>query len=262
MDNKIIKDITQEERHFLLYFRSRPAMYIGNNSINRAFTFLLGYKAALYNTNQTDKLIIPDEFTDYVALKYNESASMGWCRILLEQVNDEEKALWLFFDSLDDFLVINNFKPIGETSSGLRYRLRNCICRKEIFDNLNIDEVLKKRNLQEFQTEWHRIKDEIDIKVKAQIENPEINKMEVNKNEIEKPFKDKNKDDMIQDLYPAESFYKNIIYNNVYELCENEELAESISKDIDMIYIGSLVDYNDKWLDKLISEYKQYNIPC
>lgn len=252
MDTKTIKDITQEERDFLLHFRARPGMYIGNNSINSAYTFLLGYKMALFNTKQTNKLIIPNEFTEYTALKYGKPSPMGWCRIILEQVNDEEKALWLFFDLLDEFLLVNGFQIIGETPSGLWYRLRNCICRKEIFDKTDINEVLKKRNLRKFQSEWHRVINEIETIIKIQIVNEKINEAE-----IKKDFNNN-----IEDLYSSKSFYKDIIYNDIFEICGNTELAENIANDIDMIYVGSLINYNDNWLNEMISEYKQYSIPC
>ncbi len=89
--------------------RKRPGMYLGALSVSKMHTFLDGYRFAI--REEAEQVVrIPFQplpfwlFGTFVARKYQESACMGWNRIILEQVQgDEKKGLELFFELLDEF---------------------------------------------------------------------------------------------------------------------------------------------------------------
>lgn len=229
------RDISAEEREFLKYIKIRPQMYFGEFSIQKAFSFFTGYRCALYNLKLADShCILPQEFHAYVAMKYGESPSKGWCGIILEQEPEENKALWLFFDLLDEFLVHNGFEPIEETPNALVNRLRNCINSEEVFGRLDIEKTLEKRRQAAFQAEWNRVNSEIEARKTAENYSGE--------------------------LQQNNHYYQKLIYDDVYKLCANEELAGEIANDFGMIYAGCAVGYHDKWYDWLVAVYKQYTI--
>ena len=157
-----IRDISGEERDLLGRLRTRPGMYLAKNSFQRLVSFLDGYRAALYTHGlDDDHCILPWMFHDFVQAKYGIHDTRGYSSIIPMQELDDEKALWLFFDLLDECLTTNGFEPVGETAGGLWYRLRTCIDRYDVFEALaeeNIKELLKKRETQEYREEYDMVK--------------------------------------------------------------------------------------------------------
>ncbi len=157
-----IRDISGEERDFLRRLRARPGMYLAANSFQRLISFLDGYRGALYTLGlDDDHCILPWIFHDFVQTKYGIHDSRGYSSIIPMHEPDDEKALWLFFDLLDEYLTTNGFGPIGETAVGLWYRLRTCIDRYDMFEKLGevgIEELLEKRKTGRYWAEYNKVK--------------------------------------------------------------------------------------------------------
>ncbi len=89
--------------------KSSPGLFLGEPSITKLHSFLVGYGTALYDykiTNEIDDLLpLPFWFFhEYVArcYNYNESTS-GWINMILKQVNSEEKGFNHFIKLFDEF---------------------------------------------------------------------------------------------------------------------------------------------------------------
>ena len=86
--------------------RKRPAMYIGEPKIYNLSHFLFGYSFAMYENFNMQEFQKPlRDFNDWLETKYKCKASIGWARLLLLHVNDnEDMAFDLFWEEWDDFL--------------------------------------------------------------------------------------------------------------------------------------------------------------
>lgn len=96
--------------------RRRPGMYLGSNSITPLMHFIDGYKFA-QNELGKDKNseIFPLDFWyfhEFVKVKLGFSSSVaGWCNLILQSCNgDEKKALEMFFTLYDEFEQIRPVK--------------------------------------------------------------------------------------------------------------------------------------------------------
>lgn len=234
-----IRDISGEERDFMGWLRARPGMYLAKNSFQRLVSFLDGYRAALYTLGlDDDHCILPWMFHDFVQVKYGIHDSRGYSSIIPMQEPDDEKALWLFFDLLDECLTTNGFEPVGETAGGLWYRLRTCIDRYDVFEKLgeeDIEELLKKRGAQDYREEYDRVKREI-----AALKTSEN-------------FPDSVRSNL--------DYLKGLLQKIVFDHCGNEKLAQSVAEEVDMLCEGCQVDYHDEWYDRVLAAYKGSGIP-
>lgn len=99
------------------------------------------------------------------------------------------------------------------------------------YEELDIDELLDKRDSDPFDREW--------IRVFQAIEELKKGKAVADTREIEKKA-----------------------YLMVYEKSRSDELAGYISDDFGLIADSKALNYSDEWLDKLISYYEKSVIPC
>lgn len=109
-----IMDISPKERRLLSAIRKRPAMYVGEFSLDKLGWFFIAYKLALLN-HDLDKecCIIPEEFDDFVLRKYGlYPSNMGYFTAILQNIPDGKEAIEVFFDLLDEFLETNGFEKI------------------------------------------------------------------------------------------------------------------------------------------------------
>ena len=104
------------------------------------------------------------------------------------------------------------------------------------FDVLNIDELLDSRDSKIFDLEWTRIYKAV-----------EALKNEDNYSESEK----------------TENFdIKETVFKIIYGLTNDCDLAGYVSDDFGLILDAELLEYEDAWLSKLISCYRNKSIPC
>lgn len=234
-----IRDITGKERDFLSRLRSRPGMYLAVNSFQRLISFLNGYRGALNTLGlDDDHCILPWRFHDFVQTKYGIHDSRGYSSIIPMHEPDDEKALWLFFDLLDEYLTMNGFEPIGETADGLWYRLRTCIDRYDVLGKLGeaeIEELLKKRKTGRYREEYDKVKCEIDVRKTSE-----------------------NFPDSVRSVF---EYHKKLLQKIVFDYCANEELAQSVAEEVNMLCEGCQVDYHDEWYDRVLAVYKGSGIP-
>lgn len=99
------------------------------------------------------------------------------------------------------------------------------------YEELDIDEILDKRESNPFDCEWIRVYQAVE-----ELKNG------------------KNVDDNTDIRKKA--------YIIVYEKSNNDELAGYISDDFGLIADSKTQNYSDKWLDKLIACYEKEIIPC
>lgn len=95
---------------FLNSIRSRPAMFIGENSLSGLRCLIGGYAFA-----QDDFGLRCDwgestspwrHLHDWVATRFNRSSAVpGWCNVILDETGNEEKAMEVFFDLVDKFAL-------------------------------------------------------------------------------------------------------------------------------------------------------------
>lgn len=94
--------------------RSRPVMYIGSNKISNMRTFLDGYEFSILVHNVEGKDVFPPfwYFHEWAMHKYKwRESTAGWNNIILkENGNDEEQALKVFFEMIDEF---KKLRPIS-----------------------------------------------------------------------------------------------------------------------------------------------------
>jgi len=107
---------------------------------------------------------------------------------------------------------------------------------KEMFENINYDEILDLRDENPFDAEWVRVDNAIEEKKNYQ------------------GYSDKEKQKADQ--------YREAAFKKVYEFSENGELASYISDDFGFIFDSELTGYSDKWLEEMINSYRSLKIPC
>lgn len=99
------------------------------------------------------------------------------------------------------------------------------------YEELDIDEILDKRESDPFDSEWMRVYQAI------------------------KELKKGKKFDDTTDIEEK-------AYITVYEKSNNDELAGYISDDFGLIADSKTLNYSDEWLDKLVACYEKAIIPC
>lgn len=119
--------------------KKRPAMYTGENSITSMRTFLDGYEFACFVNNIECHTIYPLfwYFHEWAMEKYNWSESTaGWKNIILqENQNDEEKALTVFFELIENFRKLKpiSIEYIELTEDNLKFH-HSELCKTKMYD--------------------------------------------------------------------------------------------------------------------------------
>ena len=104
-----------------------------------------------------------------------------------------------------------------------------------IFDENYLNELLDSRDSDLFDTEWCRVNEEIEALKNTQ------------------SYTDKNEEE--QGKIREKAFM--IIEENI-----DGELSEYVSDDFGLIYDSLVLNYNDEWLNKLITAYRNKKIPA
>ncbi len=91
---------------FIIKKSNKPALYLGSYSITKFKAFIDGFAFGYSFPNVHQ--FFPD-FQKYIEKKYAHNGTVkGWNTLLLEQVNDEKKALDIFFIEFELFMNENN----------------------------------------------------------------------------------------------------------------------------------------------------------
>lgn len=111
-----IKDITPTERNILSQLRWRPALFLGIKSLRNFEHMTNGYAYAMNITGEgRNHIILPDGLNEYTARCLNVSQNVQNAFSLIAQREpDDEKALDLFFDILDSYLLFLGYAPIPD----------------------------------------------------------------------------------------------------------------------------------------------------
>lgn len=114
------------------------------------------------------------------------------------------------------------------------YRMINekQIITEEMFKNKDLNKLLDLRDSSEFDDEWVRVNDDIALKVK-----------------------EPNCKELIDHI--CEECYK-----KAYEISKNDEIAECISDDFELIAKAIVLQHDDNWLNKLMECYFNGVFPC
>jgi len=88
--------------------RERPGMYLGKKSITLLDAYFGGYIHDEFKSNPNYHTSFSG-FTDFVRKYHDGSLSKGWSTLILDAVDgDEEKAVDVFYELLDKFLIEQN----------------------------------------------------------------------------------------------------------------------------------------------------------
>lgn len=85
--------------------KQRPALYLGKRSLSHLHVFLDAYTFArrelgIETTEQERNF---EDFQDWIELKFNQTDTQSWSRIILFYSEDESDALEKFFDLFEEF---------------------------------------------------------------------------------------------------------------------------------------------------------------
>lgn len=116
MINPKPSDISPCERELLSHLKKRPGAYLGRVELSRFVHWVHGYDCAVSAANLSEHNILPEGLQEFVAMKYlgETQTAKGWFELIFETEPDEEKALKLFFDLLDEYLVSLGYAPIPD----------------------------------------------------------------------------------------------------------------------------------------------------
>jgi hypothetical protein len=91
------------ESSLLERIRQRPPLFLGERSLSALRQFFSGYYFAYHELGTRAPELIPNDFHDWVAyrLQFRES-TLGYAKMILERTPDEERALKMFFELLDE----------------------------------------------------------------------------------------------------------------------------------------------------------------
>ncbi len=112
------KDLSAEKRQFLSALRARPGLYLGSNGLFSEFVqFENGYNCCAMLHQQDQERLIPQGFTEFVAMHYlgTDRTAMNWALLILQHEMDERIAFQKFWELLDDYLVSSGFSPLPVT---------------------------------------------------------------------------------------------------------------------------------------------------
>ena len=86
--------------------KQRPALYLGKCSLSQLQSFLDGYTFALRQANipvsQEEQEF--EKFQEWIEVKFSQSSTQSWSRIILFDSEDERDALEKFFELFDEFI--------------------------------------------------------------------------------------------------------------------------------------------------------------
>lgn len=107
-------DISPCERELLSHLKGRPGAYLGRVELSRFVHWVHGYDCAVSAANLSEHNILPEGLQEFVAMKYlgETQTAKGWFTLILETEHDEEKAFWIFFEMLDEYLLSLDYEPI------------------------------------------------------------------------------------------------------------------------------------------------------
>lgn len=112
--------------------RRHPCLYLKAENLTYLNLFIDGYRLGLQETKHVNERLYPlpfEMFTSYCAVKYHETRSIGYERMLLEECGQNQKrALWRFFEVLDEFkenVRITECEVCDLTEENIRFHLTN-----------------------------------------------------------------------------------------------------------------------------------------
>lgn len=118
-----IRDITPKEREQLSFIRAYPGLALGKGAGLAEFEALtFGYTAALTNTDMREShVFLPDGLNGYVTERFLGKEGLkqpiGLFNVIRMQEKDERRALALFFELLDEYLVFLGYEPLPKYKS-------------------------------------------------------------------------------------------------------------------------------------------------
>ena len=104
---------------------------------------------------------------------------------------------------------------------------------RDMFANINVNEILELRDDTMFDSEWIRVYKLIEEQKQS---------LGYSDDRINKQIK--------------------MVYKKIYEYSDDSELAAYISDDFGLIYDCEVLGYSDSWIEALESYYAMCQIPC
>lgn len=110
----IIQDITPHERKMLSQIKWKPGLCLGEVSLRNFEQMTNGYAYAMQVVGASEKhIILPDGLNEFTASYLNQEQSTYNCfGLIMKREPDDAKALNLFFEILDFYLISLGYSPI------------------------------------------------------------------------------------------------------------------------------------------------------
>lgn len=105
----------------------------------------------------------------------------------------------------------------------------------EKLDEAGIEELLKKRKTGRYREQYDKVKREIDAR--------------------------KTSENFPDSVRSSLEYLRGLFQKIVFDHCANEELAQSVAEEVNMLCEGCQVDYHDEWYDRVLAVYKGSWIP-
>lgn len=122
------------ELAILAKIRYKPLLYLGEKNLQKLFIFLDGFLACeqLNNPEYISPLIC---FNDFVAYKYHNNRDSLYS-VIRQQTQSEDMAFDLFFDILDEYLLLEPYKKnkFYFDAVNMLYNIKSIIPLKNYFD--------------------------------------------------------------------------------------------------------------------------------
>lgn len=100
--------------------KERPAVYLGQPSINCLHIFLIGYLSARRDLGLDREGTIIDGFQEWIQERAKTNVSQSWAGIILFGSGSERSAFYRFFIELDQFLNRNKILRTQEDASQVK----------------------------------------------------------------------------------------------------------------------------------------------
>lgn len=112
--SKRIGDITPRERQLLSRLRRSPELYLGKPSLRDFFHMSSGYQYAMETAGlRAQHNLLPEGLNEFANRRYGGGmGTRNWYSIIALHEPDDDKALGVFFEILDEYLTELRYDPI------------------------------------------------------------------------------------------------------------------------------------------------------
>lgn len=124
MMNRMIRDITPQERRLLSQLRFCPALFLGEASLRNFYHMSGGYAYAMQTAGMSEQHnLLPEGLNEFADRWYGgEMGDRNWASIIALREPDDAAALETFFVILDAYLAELGYAPLPRVENWEQFR--------------------------------------------------------------------------------------------------------------------------------------------